>query len=77
MIYTDKEATVQTHTVKDAIASAKFILKERKNITHVELFHLKLNKLQDSDKITMQKLNELSDSLIRDSIAYNNGVRFT
>lgn len=67
MIYTFSEKTVKKYTVQDAINAADAIVKA-KNIRG--LCMNAVNRLDRDEKITLVRLNEISEQMIDDSIYY-------
>lgn len=63
MFYTDKEQTVQDRTVKQAIDAARAILYDRNN---VKGFKPKSITLPPETKITLQKMNDITEQVIRE-----------
>lgn len=65
-IYTDKEKTEKTATVKQAIEAAAFIAKQ----THGNQARLDTSSIShrnQDEKITIAELNEISDTLLQES----------
>lgn len=69
IIYTELEHTVKKYKVKDAVSSARYILKDRYNVSNLNEQYLSFRKLTLDTPITVVELNQISDKLIADSLS--------